>query len=105
MEMRQCLAVMSAGSISGGSMAEKGRLAHLARPGAEIRVRVTPKAARNRIVASEEGIRVYVTAPPEGGKATEAVRKLLAGALGVAKTRLVLVRGATAREKVFRLEE
>ncbi len=86
-------------------MADKGKLAHLARPGAEIRVRVTPKAARGRIIAGDEGIRIYVTCAPEGGRATEAARRLLAGALGVAKTRLVLVRGATARDKVFRLVE
>ena len=42
---------------------------------------------------------------PEGGKANAAVQKLLAKALGIAKSRLVLVRGATARDKVFRVED
>ncbi len=79
-------------------------LAHLAEPGAEIAVRVTPKASRNRVVAEEGGLRVYVTVVPEGGKANAAVQKLLAKALGVAKTRIVLVRGATGREKVFRVD-
>ncbi|MBI1415849.1 MAG: DUF167 domain-containing protein [Limimaricola sp.] len=79
-------------------------LSHLARPGAEIAVRVTPKAASNRIVAEAGAIRVYVTTVPEDGKATAAVVKLLAKALGVPKSRLVLVRGATARDKVFRLD-
>jgi uncharacterized protein YggU (UPF0235/DUF167 family) len=46
---------------------------------------------------------VRVTVPPEDGKANAAVRELLARALGVAKTRLVLLRGASARDKVFRL--
>ncbi|PJE28949.1 hypothetical protein SAMN06297129_1193 [Pseudooceanicola antarcticus] len=80
-------------------------LAPLARPGAEIAVRVTPKASRNRITLEEDGaIRVYVTTPPEDGKANEAVRKLLAKALGLAKTRLTLLRGQTSRDKVFRVE-
>lgn len=79
-------------------------LSHLARPGAEISVRVTPKASRNAVVAEDGAIRVYVTVVPEGGKANAAVVKLLAKALGLAKSRLVLIRGETARDKVFRVE-
>ena len=80
-------------------------LSQLAKAGSEISVRVTPKASRNRIAREEDGaIRVYVTVAPEGGKANAAVQKLLAKALGVAKSRLVLVRGHTARDKVFRIE-
>lgn len=75
----------------------------MARPGAEIAVRVTPRAARNRVVAVDGAIRVHVTAVPEGGKANAAAQKLLAKALGVAKTRLELIRGQGARDKVFRV--
>lgn len=79
-------------------------LSHIARSGAEIALRVTPKASRNAIVLSEEGLRAYVTVVPEDGKANAAVVKLLAKALGVAKTRLTLIRGETSRDKVFRLD-
>lgn len=79
-------------------------LSHLAREGAEIAVRVTPKARRNAITVDETGIRVYVTTVPEDGKANAAVIKLLSKSLGVAKSRLTLLRGATSRDKVFRLE-
>ncbi len=72
--------------------------------GSEFSVRVTPKAARNTVVAEEGQIRVYVTTVPEDGKATQAVIKLLAKALGVAKSRITLVRGATSRDKTFRLD-
>ncbi|PRY25581.1 hypothetical protein CLV78_102761 [Aliiruegeria haliotis] len=82
---------------------EKGGLAHLVVEGGELAVRVTPKASRNAVEASGEELRVYVTAVPEGGKANAAVQKLLAKALGVPKSRLELVRGATSRDKVFRL--
>ena len=44
-------------------------LSHLALEGAEIAVRVTPKASRDRIVVEEGQIRVYVTTVPEDGKA------------------------------------
>ncbi|MBZ4022775.1 hypothetical protein CKO11_09920 [Rhodobacter sp. TJ_12] len=79
-------------------------LRHRATPGAEIALRVTPKASRNQIVAGEEGLRAYVTVVPENGKANAAVVKLLAKSLGVAKSRLTLIRGETARDKVFRLD-
>ncbi len=71
--------------------------------GAEIAVRVTPKAARNGIVVADNMIKVMVTTAPENGKATEAVRSLLAKALGIAPSHLELVRGATARDKLFRV--
>lgn len=80
-------------------------LSHLAREGHEIAVRVTPRAGRNAIVVDDTGaIGIRVTAPPEDGKANAAVQKLLAKAMGVAKSRLMLVRGASSRDKVFRLD-
>ncbi|HGG04867.1 MAG TPA: DUF167 domain-containing protein [Aliiroseovarius sp.] len=82
---------------------KKGAFSHLAQSGRDIAVRVTPKAARNRIEECETGLRIYVTCVPEDGKANKAVTKLLAQALGVAKSRLNLTRGASSRDKVFRL--
>lgn len=79
-------------------------LTHLAQDGAEIAVRVTPKASRNAVVAEEGAIRVYVTCVPEDGKANAAVVKILSKSLGVAKSRLTLLRGATSRDKVFRVD-
>jgi uncharacterized protein YggU (UPF0235/DUF167 family) len=76
-------------------------LSHLAIPGATVTVRVTPKASANGIVLRDGQIRVNVTVVPEGGKANAAVQKLLAKAMGVPKSRLELIRGATARDKVF----
>lgn len=78
-------------------------LRHLAVPGAEITVRVTPRAARNAVEAEGGILRVKVTAVPEDGKANAAVIKLLAKALGLPKSRLALIRGETARDKVFRV--
>jgi uncharacterized protein len=79
-------------------------LSHLAHPGAEFAVRVTPNARRAGVEVVGEVIRIAVTVVPEDGRATEAVREALAKALGVAKSRVVLIRGAKARDKVFRLD-
>ena len=72
-------------------------------PGAEFALRVTPRAGRNALTEVDGVLKAMVTAVPEDGRANRAVQDLLAEALGVAKTRLVLLRGATARDKVFRL--
>ena len=79
-------------------------LSHLAHPGSEIAVRVTARARRNAVLPEPDRLRVLVTTVPEDGKANQAVIRLLAKSLGVAKSRLSLLRGATSRDKVFRLD-
>jgi uncharacterized protein YggU (UPF0235/DUF167 family) len=82
----------------------KGALSALAVPGALLAVKVTP-GARRRFVELRDGVvHIAVGEVAEGGRATEAARVALAEALGLAKTRLVLVRGEISREKVFRVE-
>lgn len=73
-------------------------------------VRVSPRASRQAvegIVRDADGaklLKVAVNAPPDDGKANQAVLALLAKTIGIAKSRLSLVSGATARKKVVRLE-
>jgi uncharacterized protein YggU (UPF0235/DUF167 family) len=47
---------------------------------------------------------VRVSAPPADGKANEAVSRLIARSLGVARGRVAIVRGVGAREKTVRVE-
>ena len=82
----------------------KGAYADLAITGAVLRVRATPRARRPGLDYAEGVFRVAVTAPADEGRANAAVTEALAHALGVAKTRLTLVGGAAARDKLFRLE-
>ena len=79
-------------------------LSHLAQPGASFAIRVTPGARRAGVEMTDGVIRISVSAPPEAGRATEAARVALAEALGVAKTRLTLVRGTKSRDKLFQLD-
>lgn len=70
-----------------------------------LRVRVTPRASRDEIEGWDgEVLRVRVTAPPAKGEANDVCVNLLAKALGVARSRIVLVRGGHSREKVFQVE-
>jgi len=70
-----------------------------------LKVRVTPRAARDQIVGwRDDTLRVRVTAPPVAGRANEAVLRLLSRALDVPTGRLRLVRGQSSREKVVAVE-
>lgn len=67
-------------------------------------MRLTPRADREAIVLDGDLLRVRVAAPPVGGQANAALTKLLAKRLGVPRSRVSVVRGQTAREKVVRVE-
>jgi uncharacterized protein YggU (UPF0235/DUF167 family) len=66
-------------------------------------LRVTPGARIEGIELSEGVLLVKVRDKPQDGKANQAVLELLAEALGVATSRLQLLRGATGRDKLVRL--
>lgn len=74
--------------------------------GQSVVVRVRPGAGRTRVGGRYDGphgpaLIVAVGAPAVDGKATEAVRRALAEALGVRPRDVVLKLGATSRDKVF----
>jgi len=66
-------------------------------------VRVTPGARFEALEIAEGRLLARVRIKPEDGKANAAVRDLLAAALGIAPSRVELLRGATSREKLFRV--
>ncbi|MCB1136829.1 MAG: DUF167 domain-containing protein [Chlamydiia bacterium] len=65
-------------------------------------IKVIPGARQSIIdgVKNDELV-VRVQAPPDKGAANKAVVELLSRALGVSKSRIELVRGATNRHKLF----
>lgn|SRR4051794_28173831 len=76
------------------------------RPVLSVSVRVRPGAGRTRVGGRYDGphgsaLIVAVAAPAVDGKATEAVRRALAAALGVRPGDVALRLGATSRDKVF----
>jgi uncharacterized protein (TIGR00251 family) len=74
-------------------------------PSTRVRLRVSPGARRSELVGRHGGgWKVRVTAPPEDGRANDAVLDLLAERLGLPRRSLSIVSGHKAREKVVRLE-
>jgi uncharacterized protein (TIGR00251 family) len=68
---------------------------------ATINVKVVPGASRDRVAGRYgDGIKVQVSAPAEGGKANEAVVRVIAEALGVKRQQVQIVKGRTQPRKV-----
>ena len=69
-----------------------------------LRIRVAPGAARTELAGRYgESWKVRVNAPPEKGRANDAVLDLLAHRLGIARRRISLVRGHRSRDKLVEL--
>ena len=66
---------------------------------------VSPGAARSELVGRHgEGWRARVAAPPERGRANEALADLLASMLEVARGSVRVVAGQTARRKLVEVD-
>jgi hypothetical protein len=72
---------------------------------AELRVRLTPRAGRDALTGLRDGVvQARVAAPPVDAKANDALCRLLAKALGVAPSRVAVVKGQAARQKTVRVD-
>ena len=78
--------------------------------GINLFIRVTPSAKQNGIPGLWRGadgevrLAVKVTAPPDKGKANVAVIKLLANAIGLPKSALLIAAGDTSRLKTVTIK-
>jgi uncharacterized protein (TIGR00251 family) len=72
---------------------------------ARISVTVSPGARRSDLVGRHgDGWRARIAAPPERGRANEALCKLLAEALAVPRSSVRVVAGRSARAKVVEID-
>ncbi|MDR2492762.1 MAG: DUF167 domain-containing protein [Coriobacteriales bacterium] len=71
-------------------------------------MKVTPRACANEVSGwadEERGVlAVRVTAPPEGGKANNAVIKLLSHELRIPQSAVRILKGSTARQKLVAID-
>jgi len=71
----------------------------------ELAVHAQPGAGRTQVVGRHgAALKVRVAAPPEQGKANDAVAALLAEEFGVKASAVTLVGGESSRSKRFRLD-
>jgi uncharacterized protein (TIGR00251 family) len=72
---------------------------------ARIEVRLRPRGHGDELLGFRDGVlQARVAAPPVDGRANRALCKLIAKAAGVAPSRVSVVRGEKARDKVVRVE-
>ena len=73
--------------------------------GVRLTVRLTPRGGADRVDGVVDGqLRIRVAAPAVDGAANEALLRLLAGELGVARNAVRLIAGATGRNKLVAVE-
>lgn len=74
-------------------------------PAVRIAVHITPRANVDQVAGwTGDALRVRVTAPPIDGRANAALVRLLAGALGIAPSRVRVVAGEASRRKLVEVE-
>jgi uncharacterized protein (TIGR00251 family) len=69
----------------------------------KIKVRVMPNSGREGVEKQGEEYIVRVKAPPQEGKANEAVLKLIASHLKVPRSSVKIVSGLTGRHKIIEI--
>jgi uncharacterized protein (TIGR00251 family) len=66
---------------------------------------IQPRSRRNEVVGlRDDAVVIRLTAPPVEGAANEALRRFVAERLGVASSRVALVRGQSSRRKWIAVE-
>jgi uncharacterized protein len=74
-------------------------------PSADLAVRVTTRARASEIAGERDGVLlVRVRAPPTDGRANAELCRLIAKHAGVGVRSVAVTRGASAREKLVRVE-
>ncbi len=74
-------------------------------PTAKIAVRLRPGAGSDELVGMKEGVlQARVKAPPVEGRANAALCKLIAKRVGVAPSKVSVIRGGKSRDKLVRVE-
>ena len=67
-------------------------------------IRVIPKAKETKVVEESWGLKVYVTAAAEKGRANKAVVEVLANHFGVKKDQIRFITGLRSRNKVVEIK-
>jgi uncharacterized protein (TIGR00251 family) len=83
-------------------MARFGKQLSEGKRGTALAIRVTPRARKDEIVEilADQTIKIRLTAPPVEGKANEALIEFLSKILGVPRSKIDIVAGASGRDKL-----
>jgi len=84
-------------------MSQRSFRFHDGKKGAAFAVRVTPRASRNKIMELQDDgtVRVHIAAAPVDNQANHELIKFMSEVLGVPKSRIDIVAGASGRDKII----
>jgi len=69
-----------------------------------LKVYVQTRSSKNEVVGPyRDGIKIKVTAPPVGGKANEALIKILVKEFKISASSIEILKGRNSREKIIRI--
>ncbi len=68
-----------------------------------INIRVIPRAKRNLVKIEPDRLKVYITAPPQDGKANKLLVEVLAEHFQVKKKQVRLLRGEKSQDKIVEI--
>ena len=72
----------------------------------KLEVRVQTRSSRNAVIKlGDRKFKVYVTVPPEGGRANQAVIELLAEHFGLSGSCFAIVKGETTKNKIISIRK
>ena len=71
----------------------------------KIRLKVIPKAKKEKVLEEQEYIKVYVREPPTQGRANKRALELLADYFKVKKYNIEIVKGKATRLKIIEIGE
>ncbi len=71
-----------------------------------IHIKVTPRSSKNEILLQPDGsYKIRLTVPPVDGAANKKIIELLSDYFDVAKSKIVIVRGESSRNKLIEIEK
>lgn len=70
-----------------------------------LKIYIQPGAKKNEIVGPHgDAIKIKIKAPPLEGRANEALIEFLSETLGIAKSKIEIIRGHTSRQKLVSID-
>lgn len=70
-----------------------------------INVRVIPRAKKNLVKTELDRLKIYLTAPPQDGKANKLLIQVLAGHFQVKKKQVLILRGEKSQDKIVKIAD
>jgi hypothetical protein len=70
-----------------------------------VEIKVYPRSSKEKIIESDEILKVYVKKAPDKGKANKDVIKLISKRYKVKKSDIRIIRGKTSRNKLLEVND